>query len=65
MKKNNITIRPLPPSISESKYISKKKYNFEKFDDYFKNCYYLPSGPDIKFLDLNKVCKVINKFGQI
>ena len=66
MKKNDITIRPLPPSISESKYIiSKKKYNFEKYDKYFKNCYYLPSGPDIKFLDLNKVCKVINKFGQI
>lgn len=62
MSKKNIVIRPLPPSISQSKYIDQRNNRFKKLDKFFKNCYYLPSGPDIKLSDLQKVCKIINEF---
>jgi len=62
MKKKNIEIRPLPPSISESKYINQNNNSLSRLDKFFKNCYYLPSGPDITSKEIKKVCKIINMF---
>ena len=62
MKKFNIQIRPLPPSISMSPYIKNKTNDFQKNNKFFENCYYLPSGPDLNIKDLNQVCNSINNF---
>ena len=62
MKNNKIMVRPLPPSISSSRYLGEKSKSLKKLDSFLKSCYYLPCGPDIKLKDVKKVTTVINKF---
>ena len=60
--KNGIETREFYPNFNKVEYIKFKKSRFLNSEIYEKNSLYLPSGPDLKKKEIQKVVKYIRKF---
>ena len=65
MSKNNVQIRPLPPSLNNSKYFISKNCKFLNSKVFEKKGVYLPCGPDQPLKNINYVIKKIKQYEKI